>query len=236
MTASPAHPLPALRAAFPLTLPVMAGYLFLGIAYGVLMQHIGLGAGWTLLMSALIYAGSMQYLAVSLLAASFDPLSALLLTLAVNARHLFYGLSMLRTFAGLGRFRPYLIFALSDETFSILCAHTPPEGIDRGWFSFFVALLNQLYWILGSLCGAWAGHLLPFNTTGLDFALTAMFFVSFLNQCDRRDQRPSAAVGVGCSLLCLLLFGADRFIIPAMLLILAVFALEGRIRKGGAAS
>jgi len=225
----------AFQAAFPLTLPVMAGFLFLGIAYGILMQNIGLGAGWTFLTSFLVFAGAMQYVAIALFAADFNPLYALTVTLMVNARHIFYGLSMLEKIKGAGPFKPYVIFALCDETFSIICSAEAPDGVDRRFFMFFVAFLNRWYWILGSLCGVFIGNLLTFDTQGLDFTLTALFVVIFLNQWAKPKSRPSALTGVGCSLLCLVVFGPDRFIIPAMALILGVFALSGKKLIGGVA-
>ena len=215
----------AFRVAFPLTLPVMAGFLFLGIAYGVLMNSIGLGVGWTFLTSFLVFAGSMQYVALTLFTASFNPFYALAVTLMVNARHIFYGLSMLDRLKGAGRFKPYVIFALCDETFSILCSTDIPENVDRGFFMFFVAFLNRWYWIIGSVCGAFIGNLVTFNTQGLDFALTALFVVIFLNQWCKPANRPSSLIGIGCSLLCLITFGAEHFVIPAMALMLGVFAL-----------
>ena len=208
-----------------MTLPVMAGFLFLGIAYGVLMHTIGLGVGWTFLTSWLVFAGSMQYVALTLFTASFNPFYALAVTLMVNARHIFYGLSMLDRLKGAGRFKPYVIFALCDETFSILCSTDIPENVDRGFFMFFVAFLNRWYWIIGSVCGAFIGNLVTFNTQGLDFALTALFIVIFLNQWCKPVNRPSSLIGIGCSLLCLILFGAEHFVIPAMVLMLGVFAL-----------
>ncbi len=225
----------ALKSAFPHTLPVMAGFMFLGTAYGVLMHSIGLGVGWTFLMSFLVFAGSMQYVAIALFAAPFNPINALAVTLMVNARHLFYGLSMLGKIKEAKKFKPYVIFTLCDEAFSILCATNPPAGVDSGWFMFFIAFLCRWYWILGSLCGAVLGPLITIDLKGLDFALTAMFVVTLLNQWSNKSNRASALIGIGCSLVCLLLFGPDSFMIPAMLLMLGVFALfsnkltEGRM-------
>jgi len=223
----------AFRAAFPLTLPVLAGFFFLGTAYGILMHNIGVGAGWTFLMSFLVFAGAMQYVAIAFFAASFNPLYALAVTLMVNARHIFYGLSMLERIKEAGPFKPYVIFALCDETFSILCSADIPEGVDSGFFMFFVAFLNRWYWIIGSLCGVLIGNLLTFNTQGLEFTLTALFVVIFLNQWAKPENRPNSLIGIGCSLLCLVLLGAERFIIPAMSLILIVFALSGKKLVGG---
>lgn len=223
----------ALRAAFPPTLPVMAAFFFLGIAYGVLMHSIGLGVGWTFLMSFLVYAGSMQYVAITLFAASFNPLNALAVTLMVNARHIFYGLSMLDKLRYTGRFKHYITFGLCDEAFSILSSHTAPEGVDNGLFMFMVTFLCRWYWIIGSVSGALVGHMITFSTEGLDFALTAMFIVAFLNQWERKDKQSSVLVGVGCSILCLFLFGPNGFIIPAMVLILGILTLTSNKRAKG---
>lgn len=209
-----------LRAAFPITIPVLAGYLFLGIAFGVLMSSKGYGPLWSLGVSLFVYAGSMQFVAVGMLAAGFDPLGTVLMTLMVNARHFFYGISMLGKLQGTGRYKPYLIFALSDETFSILSATEPPEGCNRGKFFFCVALLDQLYWVAGSALGSLFGSLLPFNTTGIDFVLTALFVVLFINQWTQADNHLPMAAGVGCAAGCLVLFGAEQFMIPAMLCLL----------------
>ncbi len=224
----------ALGAAFPCTIPVLAGFLFLGIAYGILMKSIGYGAGWTFLMSFLVFAGSMQYVGVTLLASSFNPWYALLITLMVNARHIFYGISMLEKFKKSGRLKPYLIFSMCDETFSILCSAKPDKGIDSNWFMFFVALLNRWYWIIGSVLGALLGEFIRFNTKGLDFALTALFVVIFINQWLEQKNHFPAIVGVASSVVCLLVFGQNNFLIPSMLLILIIFTFTGRKdRKGG---
>ncbi|MCL2858009.1 MAG: AzlC family ABC transporter permease [Oscillospiraceae bacterium] len=232
-TAAPARSVRALKAAFPLTLPVMAGFVFLGTAYGVLMQSLGLGAGWTFLMSAVVFAGAMQYVAITLFTAAFNPLYALAITLMVNARHIFYGLSLLKKMRAAGPFKPLIVFALCDETFSIICTAEAPEGVDRGMFMFFVALLNWCYWVLGSLLGVLVGGLLTLSTQGLDFTLTALFVVIFLNQWAKPGSRPSSLIGVVCSLLCLFLFGPELFIIPAMALMLVVFAISGKKLAGG---
>lgn len=226
-------PMKAARAAFPHTVPVLAGFLFLGVAYGMLMQSKGYGALWSMLMSAVVYAGSMQYVAVALLAAPFAPLSALMMTLIVNARHLFYGVSMLDRLKGTGKFKPYLIFTLCDETFSILVSTDPPEGIDRTLFMFFVALFNQLYWVAGSTAGALLGSLARFNTEGLDFALTALFVVILTNQVITAKSRKPQLVGMACSLACLMVFGNASFVIPSMITIIAaLMAFKSDISAG----
>ncbi len=223
----------ALKAVFPHTLPVLAGFLFLGVAYGILMKSIGYGAGWTFLMSFLVFAGSMQYVGITLLTATFNPLYALFITLMVNARHIFYGISMLEKFKNTGRFKPYLIFAMCDESFSILCSAKPEKDVDKNWFMFFIVFLNRWYWITGSVLGALLGNYIKFNTKGLDFALTALFVVIFINQWQEQENHFPAVVGVLSSAACLLIFGPDKFIIPAMILILIIFTFSNKkIYKG----
>ena len=221
------HHTAALRAAFPATIPVLTGYLCIGMAYGLLMANAGYGVFWALLLSLLCYAGSMEFVAVSLLTAGFDPVQALLMALMINARHAFYGLSMLEKYRGTGWARPFLIFSLTDETFSLVSTLEPPDGVTRRDFYFWISLLDYLYWQVGSVLGALIGGLLPFDTTGLDFALTALFIVLFLEQWRKRENRPAALIGLGCTAVSLAVGGADRLVIPAMVLILAVL-LGGR--------
>lgn len=219
----------ALRAAFPYTVPILAGFLFLGMTYGVYMNVSGFSFLYPMLMSLTIFAGSMEFVAVSLLLSAFAPLQALLLTLMINARHLFYGISMLDKYKGTGWKKIYLIFGMCDESFSINCTAQIPEGIDRGWFMFFVTLLNQIYWFTGSTLGGVFGSFISFNTQGLDFVMTAMFVVIFLEQWGKDRSHTSALLGLGLSALCLVIFGADNFIIPSMLALLAVLTL---LRRG----
>ncbi len=223
----------ALKAAFPYTIPVLTGFLFLGIAYGILMKSVGYGVGWTFLMSFLVFAGSMQYVGITLLTTAFNPLYALFITLMVNARHIFYGISMLDKFKKTGKLKPYLIFAMCDETFSILCSAKPKEDVDQSWFMFFVAFLDRWYWITGAVLGALLGQYIQFSTRGLDFALTALFVVIFVNQWREQTNHIPAIIGVAGSVICLLVFGKNNFIIPAMILILTVFIFSGdKINKG----
>ena len=221
------HHAAALRAAFPATIPVLTGYLCIGMAYGLLMANAGYGVFWALLLSLLCYAGSMEFVAVSLLTAGFDPVQALLMALLINARHAFYGLSMLEKYRGTGWARPFLVFSLTDETFSLVSTLEPLDGVTRRDFYFWISLLDYLYWQVGSVLGALIGGLLPFDTTGLDFALTALFIVLFLEQWRKRENRPAALIGLGCTAVSLAVVGADRLVIPAMVLILAVL-LGGR--------
>lgn len=218
--------------AFTRSLPVMAGYVVLGLGFGVLLQSNGYGAVWALAMSGLIYAGSMQYVAVDLLAGGASLLSAALMTVMVNARHLFYGISMLERYRGTGAAKPYLIFALTDETYSLVCSGETPDGVDRTRYFVFVSLFDQLYWVAGSVAGALLGGVLPFDTTGIDFSMTALFLVVMLEQWRASRDHTPALVGLGVSLVCLAVFGADGFLIPAMLGITAALTLlRGPLQK-----
>ena len=222
----------ALKAAFPGTIPVMTGYVFLGMAFGILLNAKGYGIGWALLMSIFIYAGSMQYVAISLLASAFHPMAAFVMTLMVNARHLFYGLSMLDKFKNTGKLKPYLIFGLTDETFSVLFGKEPAEDISRPWYMFWVTLLDQLYWVAGSAVGALLGSIISFNTKGLDFVLTALFVVIFVGQWQETDNHIPAVVGVAVTLLCRIIFGSSSFLIPAMFGILVCLSLAQKRMQG----
>lgn len=225
--------LKALRAAFPHTLPVLTGFFFTGIAYGLLMNTKGYGAIWATLMSAIAYCGSMQYVAVNLLVISFNPLQGFLMSLMVNARHLFYGISMLKKYRGLGKIKYFLIFWLCDETFSLVCSVEPPRGVEEKWFYFYISMLNYSYWVISTLLGGLLGNLITFNTKGIDFALTALFVVIFLNGWKERANRPASLIGVICGAVSLALFGADNFIIPAMGLLLIVLTLgRNKLAKG----
>ncbi len=214
----------AAKAAFPVTLPVMAGYLVLGLGFGVLMSARGFHPGYALLMSVFIYAGSMQYVAVELLSGGATLLAAALMTLLINARHLFYGVSMLKPYRGAGANKPYLIFSLTDETYSLLCRGDAPEGVDRHRYYLFVSLFNQCYWVAGTLLGSLAGELLPFDFRGIEFSMTALFLVIFTDQWLTRRARRPAVIGVVCSVISLLLFGPEGFILPAMGMILLCLA------------
>lgn len=215
----------AFKAAFPHTIPIFAGFWFLGMTYGIYMNVSGFSFLYPMFMSMTIFAGSVEFVAVSLLLGAFNPLQALAMTLMINARHLFYGISMLDKYRGNGLKDIYLIFGMCDESFSINYTADIPEGIDRGWFMFFVTLLNQCYWVFGATLGGIFGSLIHFNTEGLDFVMTAMFVVIFMEQWMKEKNHISAFVGLGVSLLCLIAFGADDFIIPAMIGILGVLTL-----------
>ena len=217
----------ALRAVLPATAAVMTGYFCLGFAYGLLMSAKGFGVIWTFLMSAVVFGGSIQYLGVTLLASAFEPLSALLLSVMVNARHVFYGLSMLEPYRGTGKLRPALVALLTDETFSIVSAMEVPAGVEKRDFYLAVSLLDYSYWVAASVVGHLFGSLVTFNTTGMDFALTALFVVLFMEQWKNQDNRFSGIIGILSAAVSLAIFGAEQMVIPAMGMILVVL-LAGR--------
>lgn len=215
----------ALRAAFPMTLPVLTGYLVLGISYGILMTSSGFPFWMPMVTSLTVFAGSMEFVLVNLLLSGFDLVQAFLMTLMINARHLFYGISMLDRYRGAGLKKLYMIFGLTDESFSVNCVAEPPEGVEKGWFMFFVTLLDHGYWFLGASLGGVFGTLVQFNTEGLDFVMTAMFVVIFLEQWQKEENHLCSVMGLVLPVICLLIFGADSFMIPAMLAILAGLTL-----------
>ena len=215
----------AFKAAFPHTIPIFAGFWFLGMTYGIYMNVSGFSFWYPMLMSLTIFAGSAEFVAVNMLLGAFNPLQALTMTLMINARHLFYGISMLDKYRGNGLKDIYLIFGMCDESFSINYTANIPADVDRGWFMFFVTLLNHCYWFFGATLGGIFGSLIHFNTEGLDFVMTAMFVVIFMEQWMKEKNHISALVGIGISLLCLMAFGSENFIIPAMVGILGVLTL-----------
>ena len=215
-----------LRPAFLATLPVMTGYLVLGFGFGLVLMDAGGSIPLALTMSGCIYAGSMQYVAIDLLTEGATLLSAAMMTLMVNARHLFYGLSMLGKYRGTGVVKPYLIFALTDETYALLCQDAlpvPPEK--QRAYCLLVSLLDHLWWVLGTLLGAAAGAVLSISTEGVDFALTALFVTVLVEQWLTAEDRVPAMIGMGASVVMLLVFGAADFLIPAMLLIAACLCI-----------
>ncbi len=208
------------------SLPVMAGYIVLGIGFGVLLADKGYSSLWAILMSVLIYAGSLQYVGVGLLGGGASLISAGLMTLMVNARHLFYGVSMLKRYEKLGGIKKlYAIFALTDETYSLVCSTKVPEHVDEKWYYFLVSMMNQSYWVFGSFLGAFLGNALSFDSTGIDFSMTALFVVIFVEQWEGKREHIPALSGLGISVVCLLVFGADYFLIPAMILITTALLL-----------
>lgn len=216
-----------LKAAFRSTMPVMAGYIVLGMGFGIIMKTRGYGAVWSIAMSVFIYAGSMQYVAIDLLTGGASLIAAALTTLMVNARHLFYGISMIDKYRGAGKVKPYLIFALTDETYSLVCGDAPVEEEQRHRYYFLVSLMNQIYWVVGSALGSALGAVITISTEGIDFALTALFVTVFVEQWMSTKDHVSALIGLGASVICLMIFGSANFLIPAMICIaLALTALR----------
>lgn len=210
----------AFRYAFPHTIPIFAGFWFLGITYGVYMHVSGFSFVYPMLMSMTIFTGSMEFVTANMLLGGFHPLQAFVMAILIGARHLFYGISMLDKFRGMGWKKFFLIYGMCDETFSINYSAEIPKDVDRGWFMLFVTVLNYLYWVTGATIGGLFGSLIHFNTQGLDFAMTAMFVVIFMEQWIKDKKHTSQFVGLGASVLCLIVFGADSFMVPTMLVIL----------------
>lgn len=235
----------AFKAAFPLTIPVMAGYVFLGLTYGILMASHGFPFWLPMLTALIIYTGSMEFLTIDILLSSFHPISAFATALMVGARHLFYGISMLEKYNEKGIGKLYLIYSTSDETFAVNYSAKIPQNVDKKYFYLWVSFLDQMYWVFGSMMGGIFGSLITVNTKGLDFVMTAMFVVIFLNQWMEDGKtfekgslknHASEIIGIGASILCLIIFGPDKFIIPTMICMLVALLvirpiLEGRGEK-----
>lgn len=211
-----------IKNAFIKSLPVMAGYIVIGIGFGILLKKAGYGLFWSFIMSLSIYAGSMQYVTVSLLTSGASLISVALTTLMVNARHLFYGISMIDKYEGAGKKKAYLIFSLTDETYSILCGEESCEESNKHWYSFFVSLFNQCYWILGSVLGSFLGTIITFDTAGVEFSMTALFVTVFVEQWITKKNHKPSIIGLFSSIICLVIFGSNNFLIPAMISITLV--------------
>jgi 4-azaleucine resistance transporter AzlC len=218
-----------IRRSFIKSLPVMAGYIVLGIGFGILLRNAGYGVLWSFAMSLFIYAGTMQYVGVGLISGGASIITTAIATLMVNARHLFYSISMIDRYKKSGKYKPYLIFALTDETYSLLSDGTVPEGIseqnDISLYRFLVSFFNQCYWVTGSVLGSLLGAVLPFSTEGIEFSMTALFIASFTEQWLNTRDRIPALTGLLGTLVCLIIFGPERFLIPAMLLITLVLTV-----------
>ena len=216
------------KQAFYKSLPVMAGYVVLGIGFGILLQKAGYGVVWSFAMSLLIYAGSMQYVGVGLISGGASILTTAITTVMVNARHLFYSISMIDRYKDAGKYKPYLIFALTDETYSLLCDGHAPEGEDPNLYRFLVSLFDQCYWVTGSVLGSLLGAVIPFSTAGIEFSMTALFIASFTEQWITSEDHIPALTGLLGTLAILLIFGPEQFLIPAMLIITLVLTLLRR--------
>ena len=220
-----------LRTAFLDTVPVMTGYVFLGFGFGILMHQSGFGTLWACAMSLLIYAGSMQYVAVSLLTSGAGLLVTAMTTFVVNARHLFYGISMVDAYKGTGKQKPYLIFGLTDETYSLVSQIRVPDGISKTGYCFWVTLFDHVYWVCGTLLGSLAGTILPVNFEGVEFALTALFVTIFVEQWLSTKNHGPAIVGVAVTALCLVVFGSNVFLIPSMVIIVGCLTMMRKTEK-----
>ncbi len=218
--------------AFVRSLPVMVGYLVLGTGFGILLRNAGYGVLWAAAMSLLIYGGSMQYVGVGLLASGATVINTIVTTIMVNARHLFYSISMINRYKGAGKYKPYMIFALTDETYSLLCDEKVPDDIDAHLYRFLVSLFNHTYWIAGGIIGNLLGAVLPFSADGVAFSMTALFVAAFTEQWLNNKNHLPALTGILCTLVSLLIFGKENFLIPAMLMITAVLAVAGRKEVG----
>lgn len=223
----------AFKFAFPHTIPIMASYIFLGIPFGLLAVSQGFSPLFAILMSVIIYSGAIQYAAIDVFLASFNPMNAIILTLMVGARHIFYGIAMLTKFSKLDSKKYYTIFGLTDETFSVLVSIDVPENLSRDWVYFFITLLNQMYWVSGTVIGVLLGSMITINLEGIDFVLTALFITIFVDQWLNSSSKVPALVGILSGLLCLVLFGANNFMIPAMVFIVGFFLY--RFNKKGVA-
>ena len=223
------------KTAFVKSLPVMAGYIVLGIGFGILLGEAGFGPMWALLFSLFVFAGSMQFVGVSLISGGASVLVTALTTLMVNARHIFYSVSMYGIYKDAGRKKPALIFTLTDETYSLLCDGKTPEGEDPHTWRLLVSLFNYGYWVLGSFLGGLLGQIIPFDTTGIDFSMTALFVTVFVEQWTSTKEHRPALLGVGATVLCLVLFGQEIFLIPSMAVITLMLAALRPKLEGGAA-
>ena len=222
----------AFFAAFPNTIPIFAGFLFLGIAYGIYMNQSGFKFYYPMFMSFIIFAGSVEFATVSWLLGSFDPVNIFFLTLMINARHLFYGLSMLEKYNIPGWKKLYLIYGMCDESFSINATVDVPKGIDKGLFMFFVTMLNQIYWVAGATIGGIFVSFIPFDTKGIEFVMTALFVVIFLENWLKEKDHSASVIGLFISFICLMIFKGTNFIIPSMIIILSILTLlRGRLQK-----
>lgn len=221
----------AFRAAFPHTIPVLTGYLFIGMAFGVMIQEKGYNFLWAMLMSLLCYAGSGQYLAVNFFAPGVSLIQVIFMEFMVNIRHIFYGLSLIERFAAAGKKRLYLIFSLTDETYSLYFITKTPPDVDEDKFLFAIAFLDQMYWIAGSGIGALLGNIMPFDATGIDFAMTALFVVIMVEQWMDKKNCKSVIIGICCAVSCLAVFGTDSFILPTMVCVMTILLLGRRCEK-----
>lgn len=213
----------ALRAAFPHTVPIFAGFWFMGIAYGLLMNKSGFSFYWPMLMAMTIFSGSVEFVAVKLLLSPFNLVQSFVIALFICARHLFYGISMLDRFKGMGWKKFPLIYGMCDETFSVNYTARVPQGVDHGWFMLWVTVLDYTYWVTGAALGGIFGMWVSFSTKGLDFVMTAMFVVIFMEQWMKEKRHAASIMGIVISAVCLVIFGSNNFVVPSMAFMLLMF-------------
>ena len=224
--------LQTIKRAFFTSVPVLAGYIVLGIGFGILLRNAGYGVLWAAAMSIFILGGTMQYVGVGLISGGASIIATAITTFMVNARHLFYSISMIDKYKNAGKYKPYMIFALTDETYSLLCDGKTPDGVDENLYRFLVSFFNHCYWILGGIIGNLLGAVLPFSTQGVAFSMTAVFVAAFVEQWMTTKDHIPAITGAASTLLCLLVFGSENFLIPAMLLITLVLTLLRKREEG----
>ena len=218
----------ALKAAFPYTIPIFAGYWFLGLTYGIYATTSGFSSIYPIIMAIVIFGGSLEFVAISMLLSPFAPLQTFIMALLIQARHLFYGISMLDKYKDIGIKKFFLIYGLSDETFSVIYTAKVPTGVDRGWFMLFITVLDQIYWISGVAIGSILGTLITFNTDGISFVMTAMFTVIFLDQWLKEKIHIHGIIGIAASVLCLNIWGPDSFMVPTMIIVAILLTIFRR--------
>lgn len=220
------------------SLPVLFGYLFLGSAFGIMLYEIGYNWIWAIVISLLVYAGSGQFLLVSMLTNHDNLLNVGIMTFFINSRHIFYGLSFIEKFRSYGWRYPSLIYTLTDETYGVNTSFdTVPDGVDEGDARFLIGIFDHFYWILGSVIGSLAGQMINIDFTGIDFSMTALFVVIFIDQMKGKNAKISGIVGIFCAIICLAVFGPSNFILPALIITVAILyaakpMLKGNIKEG----
>ena len=207
------------------SLPIFAGFIPLGLAYGVLMQNAGYNALWTGATCIFLLAGSLQFLMISFFTSSVSLLTVTVMALLVNSRHIFYGISFIEKFRTFGPWRHYLIYTLSDENYSLHCDAKIDEDMDEKWTCIFTSTLVMLYWLIPSVLGGLIGSLIPFDMTGVDFALTALFVTILLDQLKGATSRLPAGIAIVSSAICLLIFGPSNFILPSLIITVAALTV-----------
>lgn len=218
--------------AFKMSLPVLFGYLFLGSAFGIMLYEAGYNWLWAIVISIIVYAGSGQFLLVSMLASHASLSDIAIMTFFVNSRHIFYGISFIEKFRSYGWRYPYLIFSLTDETYGVNSSFsTVPGDVNEGDARFLIGLFDHIYWILGSIIGSLAGQLIKIDFTGIDFSMTALFTVIFIDQMRASKSKTPGIIGIFCAIICLLIFGADKFLLPSLIITVAIL-LAGKNRMG----